>query len=197
MTGSDACSLSATGENADETIQKAVSAGAMLLRGDVKPSGTNPSEGQYKYREIVTSNTSIATSQPKEIRTKKNLSSKSASSQKLLREPLQATLNRQIANAISSASLSLEHMPLQVNMVFDVVPPKVKSGAPLRAVLSAAHVEKSVIVDIKDGHVELDLPALYIDAPDGHHISKNPVNISVNLDVKKESSTSSSISESV
>ncbi|KAK8769632.1 hypothetical protein V5799_013903 [Amblyomma americanum] len=95
------------------------------------------------------------------------------------------SISEQIAQALSEADYG--DMPLQVNMTIDLVPPKSASATSTsRGVLSPVHIEKKMIVEsCKDGHVEVKVPPVFIDSPDGKHVSSEALNVSVSVDIGK------------
>lgn len=96
------------------------------------------------------------------------------------------SFSEHIAHAISESSADFADIPLQVNMTIDLVPPKSPMSPP-RAIMSPVHIEKKMIVEsYKDGHVEVKVPPVYIDVPDGKRAVDEALNVSVSVDVGKK-----------
>ncbi|XP_050043524.2 uncharacterized protein [Dermacentor andersoni] len=98
------------------------------------------------------------------------------------------SVSEHIAQAITESSAQFADIPLQVNMTIDLVPPKsANSMSSVRTIVSPVHIEKKMIVEsCKDGHVEVKIPPVFIDSPEGKHTSDNALNVSVSVDVGKQ-----------
>ncbi|KAH7963336.1 hypothetical protein HPB52_020665 [Rhipicephalus sanguineus] len=100
------------------------------------------------------------------------------------------SISEHIAQAISESSADFADIPLQVNMTIDLVPPKSTGPmSPPRSIMSPVHIEKKMIVEsCKDGHVEVKVPPVYIDSPDGRCVVDEALNVSISVDVGKQAS---------
>ncbi|XP_049517627.1 neurofilament heavy polypeptide-like isoform X2 [Dermacentor silvarum] len=97
------------------------------------------------------------------------------------------SISEHIAHAITESSPEFADIPLQVNMTIDLVPPKNTGPAsPARTIMSPVHIERKMIVEsCKDGHVEVKVPPIFIDSPEGKHTTDEALNVSVSVDVGK------------
>ncbi|XP_075538125.1 uncharacterized protein LOC142572708 isoform X2 [Dermacentor variabilis] len=107
------------------------------------------------------------------------------------------SISEHIAQAITESSAQFADIPLQVNMTIDLVPPKSASPmSPARTIMSPVHIEKKMIVEsCKDGHVEVKVPPVFIDSPEGKQTSDEALNVSVSVDVGKQATQGHRIPE--
>ncbi|XP_065285967.1 mucin-2-like [Dermacentor albipictus] len=97
-------------------------------------------------------------------------------------------ISEHIAQAVTESPAQFADIPLQVNMTIDLVPPKsTSSTSSVRTIVSPVHIEKKMIVEsCKDGHVEVKIPPVFIDTPEGKHTSDSALNVCVSVDVGKQ-----------